>query len=382
MIRTKLALVAAMLAGVGYLALTDHETLGKDAKKAVLKLQLPHEDAKVLVDGKEIEGTGETRTIRVALKTSNPPTPKKQTMDDYHRLADKAFKDKVPLVVIVGVSRPELEKDLADCLICRLDSFPEAGKSAIIAGVPSSRWLTRYDFPGNASSKEIRKILPATGKSLVSAGKDGTITVTAIWEPNNYTRITRKKTVTAKEGDITVDLSNADPKHPDDIVVRFVPTPQDVVEAMCKLGKVTENDVVYDLGCGDGRMVITAVKQFRAKKGVGVDLDEDKNTPNLIQKCREKAKEAGLTEKQIEFRKGDVLKVKDLSDATVVLLYMGDDINNRLKPILKKTLKPGARIVSHRFLMGDDWKPVKTEMINSSAGYPCDIHLWEIKKKE
>src|SRR4029077_9897184 len=118
------------------------------------------------------------------------------------------------------------------------------------------------------------------------------------------------------------------------------------------------------------------------KKGVGVDLDEDKANPDLIKKCRARAKEAGLTEKQIEFRKGDVLKVKDLSYATVVLLYMGDDINNRLKPILKKTLKPGSRVVSHRFLMGEDWKPAKTETINSSAGYPCDIHLWEIKKKE
>ncbi|MCI0350669.1 MAG: hypothetical protein L0Z53_14695, partial [Acidobacteriales bacterium] len=78
---------------------------------------------------------------------------------------------------------------------------------------------------------------------------------------------------------------------------------------------------------------------------------------------------------------GDVLKIKDLSDATVVMLYMGDDINLRLRPILQKTLKPGARIVSHRFTMGD-WKPHKTETINSSAGYECLVHLWEIKAKK
>jgi SAM-dependent methyltransferase len=156
---------------------------------------------------------------------------------------------------------------------------------------------------------------------------------------------------------------------------------------MCKLGKVGPDDVVYDLGCGDGRMVITAVKQFKAKRGVGIDLDEDPHTPDLIKKCREKAKEAGLTEKQIEFRKGDVLKVHDLSDATVVLLYMGNDINARLRPILKKTLKPGSRVVSHRFHMGEngEWDPDKKTTFKGADGDEYDLLFWEIKapkKKE
>jgi SAM-dependent methyltransferase len=205
------------------------------------------------------------------------------------------------------------------------------------------------------------------------APKGDAITVTTMWEPNNYTKITRTRKLTVKGGaELVVDLRKGDPKQPDDIVVRFVPTPDDVVEGMCKLAKVTKEDIVYDLGCGDGRMVITAVKQFGAKRGVGIDLD-----PKLVKECKEKAQSAGV-EKRVEFRQGDVLKVDDLSDATVVLLYMGDDINNRLRPILQKTLKPGARIVSHRFTMGD-WKPSKTETINSSAGYECQIHLWEIK---
>jgi uncharacterized protein (TIGR03000 family) len=209
----------------------------------------------------------------------------------------------------------------------------------------------------------------------VPAGKDA-VTVVTEWEPNNYTKITRKRKVAIGDGgEVVVDLSKADPKNPDDIVVRFVPTPDDVVEAMCQLAKIGKNDVVYDLGCGDGRMVITAVKKFGARRGVGIDIKED-----LVKQCKENAKRAGIEDK-VEFRQGDVLKVSDLADATVVMLYMGEDINLRLRPILQKTLKPGARIVSHRFTMGD-WEPVKTERIDSAAGYPCDILLWEIKGKK
>src|SRR5262249_17371018 len=160
----------------------------------------------------------------------------------------------------------------------------------------------------------------------VPAGKD-TVTVSVAWQPNNYTTITRSRSVKVKPGvEVTADLTAKDDKQPDDIKVRYVPTPQDVVEAMCKLGRVGKDDVVYDLGCGDGRLVITAVKKFGAKRGVGVDIDAD-----LVKKCKAKAKEAGVEDK-VEFRVGDVLKIEDMSAATVVLLYMGDDINNRLRP--------------------------------------------------
>jgi precorrin-6B methylase 2 len=199
-----------------------------------------------------------------------------------------------------------------------------------------------------------------------------------LWEPNNYTKITRPRRVhvdNIKAGEITVDFRTKSNVEKDDIVVRWVPTPDDVVAAMCKLAKVNKDDIVYDLGCGDGIMVVTAVKQFDAKRGVGVDLD-----PDMISKSKVKAKEFGVADK-VEFRVGDVLKVDDLSDATVVLLYMGDYINQRLQPILQKTLKPGSRVVSHRFLMADDWPPDKTEHIRSTSnpGYECDIHFWEIK---
>lgn len=209
--------------------------------------------------------------------------------------------------------------------------------------------------------------------ATVKAVKD-TITVKAVWEPNTYTKITRTWKVAVKGDTLEVDMTSQDLKQPDDIVVKYVPTPDDVVEAMCKLAKVTKDDVVYDLGCGDGRMVITAVKQFHAKRGVGVDID-----PKLVKECKENAKKAGVDDK-VEFRVGDVLKIDDLKDASVILLYMGDDINLRLRPILQKTLKPGSRVVSHRFTMGD-WKPDKTETVNSTAGYECLIHIWTIEKK-
>ena len=208
----------------------------------------------------------------------------------------------------------------------------------------------------------------------VDKGKD--IAVSATWEPNNYTKITRTKKVAFKEKEIVVDLTEADPKIKDEIVVIYVPTPDDVVDAMCKMAKVTKDDVVYDLGCGDGRIVIAAVAKFGAKRGVGIDLD-----PERVKDSKENAKKHKLSSEQIEFREGNVLKIDDLSKATVVMLYMGEDINLRLRPILQKTLKPGSRIVSHRFTMGD-WKPDRTEKINSTAGYECLVHLWTIKKKE
>jgi SAM-dependent methyltransferase len=217
-----------------------------------------------------------------------------------------------------------------------------------------------------------KRVVTAT----LPAGKDE-ISALAIWEPNNYTRIARPRKVKWKEGEIIADFRQPSNTEKDDIVVIFVPTPEEFVTAMCKMAKVGKDDVVYDLGCGDGRMVILAVKHFGAKRGVGIDLD-----PEMVKQCKENAKEHGVADK-VEFRVGDVLKVDDISEANVVLLYMGDDINQRLKPILQKTLKPGSRVVSHRFLMGDDWKPERSEHVKATMGeypgYEHDIHLWTIK---
>jgi ubiquinone/menaquinone biosynthesis C-methylase UbiE len=130
--------------------------------------------------------------------------------------------------------------------------------------------------------------------------------------------------------------------------VEFVPTPQLVVNEMLKMAKVTKDDVIYDLGCGDGRIVITAAKMFGAR-GVGVDLD-----PNLIKISNMHAREKGVRN-LVKFIKGDLFQT-DLKEASVVALYLTPELNVRLRPKFFRELKPGARVVSNDFNMGD-WKP-------------------------
>jgi uncharacterized protein (TIGR03000 family) len=206
--------------------------------------------------------------------------------------------------------------------------------------------------------------------------KEYKYTLKAFWEPNNYTKITRIKEVTVQAGkDIEVDMTQKDPKFPDDILVRYVPTPHEIVEEMCKLGKVTKDDVVYDLGCGDGRMVIKAVQMFGAKRGKGIDID-----PIRVKECQRNAKEAKV-EDRVTFEQGDVLKIDSVADASVVLIYMGNDLNNGIKPMLRRSLKPGSRVVSHRFTMGD-WKPTKSITVKGNDGDEYELHLWVIGDDE
>jgi uncharacterized protein (TIGR03000 family) len=243
-------------------------------------------------------------------------------------------------------------------------------KTTLKVYVPQSDatlWIDGKEISGEGTEREI----PAP--KLQPEKKAWKIQV--LWEPNNYTKIWRTFLVTPKKGTVVVDMRKANPQQKDHIEVRWVPTPDDIVAAMCKLGRVGKNDVVYDLGCGDGVMVVMAVEKFGAKRGVGVDIEK-----KMVDRAKAKAKEHGVADK-VTFRKGDVLKVTDLSEASVVLLYMGDDINNRLKPILRKTLKPGSRVVSHRFLMGE-WKPTKTQKVTGADGLEYRIHLWEITEKD
>jgi SAM-dependent methyltransferase len=147
----------------------------------------------------------------------------------------------------------------------------------------------------------------------------------------------------------------------------YVPTPQDVVDRMLKLAQVTKDDVVYDLGCGDGRIVITAAKQFGAR-GVGVDID-----PQRIKESETNAKAAGV-EHLVSFKLQDAMTV-DVSPATVVTLYLLSASNVKLRPILTKQLRPGARIVSHAFTMGD-WPPERTDEFTDSTGSMRSLYLW------
>ncbi|HLH39927.1 MAG TPA: class I SAM-dependent methyltransferase [Bryobacteraceae bacterium] len=159
----------------------------------------------------------------------------------------------------------------------------------------------------------------------------------------------------------------ADAQKPvEEIVIEtpFVTSPEQVVEAMLKLAAVKKGDVVYDLGCGDGRIVIAAAKQYGAR-GVGIDHNAD-----LIAQAREKARQEGV-ESLVRFERGDIFDA-DIHEATVVAIYLLPHINLKLRPKLLKDLKPGARVVSHEFGMGD-WKPEKTAEIDGAK-----ILLWTI----
>ena len=150
--------------------------------------------------------------------------------------------------------------------------------------------------------------------------------------------------------------------------VIYVPTPQAVVEGMLETADVKASDVVYDLGSGDGRIVITAARKYGAR-GVGVEIDE-----RLVQKARENAAAAGVSDR-VRFVSGNLF-ASDISEATVVTLYLLQSINERLRPKLVRELKPGTRIVSHVFNMGPEWPPQKTLAIGASP-----IFLWTIPER-
>jgi uncharacterized protein (TIGR03000 family) len=263
----------------------------------------------------------------------------------------------VPLVLTAARGQPPADKPAADKQTATLRVLLPQDDAT----------LTIEDKPTKQTGSERSFVSPP-----LEPGKSYTYTLVAKWMPNNYTTFTRKRTVPVKAGaNVEVDLRKADDKQPDDIFIRYVPTPHEVVEAMLKLGDVHEGDVVYDLGCGDGRIVIAAVTKFKAKRGVGVDLD-----PQRIKESKANAREAKVEDK-VEFRQEDVLKLKDIGDASAVMLYLGDDVNERLRPILQKTLKPGSRIVSHRFRMGD-WEPLKTITVRDKDGMKYELHLWKV----
>jgi len=150
----------------------------------------------------------------------------------------------------------------------------------------------------------------------------------------------------------------------------FVATPPDVVDRMLELANVGPGDVVYDLGCGDGRIVIAAAQKFGAR-GVGVDLD-----PLRVQEAQANARKAGV-EHLVSFRVQDALDT-DVSEATVVTLYLVSSLNVKLRPRLMTELRTGSRIVSHNFAMGD-WQPDTVDVFTSADGLSRTVYLWTIR---
>ncbi len=151
-------------------------------------------------------------------------------------------------------------------------------------------------------------------------------------------------------------------------IVPFVPTPQDVVERMLELAEVKKGDTVYDLGSGDGRIVITAAKKYGVR-AVGFEID-----PKLIKESREKIRREKL-EHLAEIREQDILTV-DLSPATVLTMYLLPEVNLKLKPKILSQLKPGSRVVSHDFDMGD-WPAEKVVNVGESD----TVYLWRIPER-
>jgi cyclopropane fatty-acyl-phospholipid synthase-like methyltransferase len=150
-------------------------------------------------------------------------------------------------------------------------------------------------------------------------------------------------------------------------IVPFVPSPQEVVDKMIELAGVKKGDVVYDMGSGDGRIVVAAAK--KGARAVGFEIDGD-----LVKESRENIRKAGV-QNLAEIRQQDILTV-DFSPASVVTMYLLPDVNLKLKPNLLKQLKPGSRLVSHSFDMGD-WKPDKVERVDGRT-----INFWVIPAKK
>ena len=146
--------------------------------------------------------------------------------------------------------------------------------------------------------------------------------------------------------------------------IPYVPTPQPVVDAMLKIANVGKDDLIYDLGSGDGRIPVTAAQRYGAR-GVGIEID-----PQLVQEADKNGKAAGVSDR-VQFRNSDLFKT-DMSEATVVTLYLLTENNLKLRPKLLQELKPGTRIVSHNYDMGD-WKPERVEQVNGST-----IYLWVV----
>jgi len=260
----------------------------------------------------------------------------------------------------------------------RAAAAPQAATSGEAISSPISITMPQADavllvdgeeVPGSGATRNVQS-------RPLRRGAKGTLSVTARWKPNAYTEMTRIKQVPfAAGGPVAIDLSveAAD----DRVKVVYVPTPQDVAEEMVRLARVGPADVVYEPGCGDARITIAAIKAG-AQRGICIDIDEERAKESAAN-----VKAAGLSNK-IDVRHGDALDLKDLSQVSVVLLYMGEHFNLLIRPVLWRDLKVGSRVVSHAFTMGD-WKPDEAVTFPSEMSGDYQLYVWtiteEIKKR-
>ncbi|MBM3528395.1 MAG: methyltransferase domain-containing protein [Alphaproteobacteria bacterium] len=166
-------------------------------------------------------------------------------------------------------------------------------------------------------------------------------------------------------GGVMLNYATAQGGRPD---VHFVPTPQQVVDRMLELAKIQPGDFLIDLGSGDGRIPITAAKRYGIK-AMGIDID-----PDRIKEANENAKKEGVTDK-VSFKQANLFE-EDISKANVITLYLLERLNAKLRLKLLSDLKPGSRVVSHAFSMGD-WKPDTHELVDGRS-----VYLWTIPAKK
>lgn len=199
--------------------------------------------------------------------------------------------------------------------------------------------------------------LKSTARSLLVGIGILSLTVVGCSQTRNFEAETQTSTANSPTA-ATGDLTQAAPTRTPDVV--YVPTPVPVVNEMLRLANVKSNDVVYDLGSGDGRIVIAAAQE-RGASGVGIDIN-----PDRIREANRNAQKAGVSDR-VQFRQQDLFQT-DFSKATVVTLYLLPELNVKLRPKLLRELKPGTRIVSHAFDMGD-WKPQQVVEVDGRTVY-------------
>lgn len=212
-------------------------------------------------------------------------------------------------------------------------------------------------------------VLLVTGVSVVSLGMSGCTTQQRDLEVESgqtpaSTTAAQQEPADGTQAEAPATTTKTQERPAD---VPYVPTPQSVVERMLVLGQVDKNDLVYDLGSGDGRIPITAAQKYGAR-GVGIDID-----PERIQEANANARKAGVSDR-VQFVQQDLFKT-DLSKATVVTLYLLPDVNLKLRPKLLQELKPGTRIVSHAFDMGN-WKPEQVEQVDGKT-----VYVWTVPEQ-
>jgi uncharacterized protein (TIGR03000 family) len=234
--------------------------------------------------------------------------------------------------------------------------------------VPAAAKVSIDDY-ATASTGEVR--LYETPPLL--AGKTFTYQIKATWDEGSV-RIVRMAAAKVEAGKETVvDLRHGS-KDGSSSQIIFLPTPDVVVAKMMELAMVTKDDVVFDLGCGDGRMVIAAAKKYGAH-GVGIDLD-----PQRVKEARANVDQEKV-DQLVEIRHGDALKVADLDRATVIVLYMLPEFMDKLKPVVQMQCKPGTRIVAHDYPF-PGWEPQrKLTMPSKRRPMQHTLYLWVVGEK-